>query len=245
MQIENELKEILLGSAEMDDNYELYGFESPQGPYDDAMYGETDDLYPQEEGLWDTGGSILTESEATDLAQQLMNISTEAEMEEFLGNLFKKVKRGLKKVGRVALPIAANLLKKHGASLLKRALPLVGSAVGSVIPGAGTVVGGALGGALSQMIPGEMESYSSDYEAKLDLSKRLVQTVANAAVQAARDPNAGFDAGGAAKQALAQQVEANLTPAIRQKLAAGGGRRQRATSGQWVRKGNQIILIGV
>lgn len=241
MSIEAELDEILSEAESPDNIDEEYAFEQPEGPYDSTLYAEMEEGYP-EESEWDTG-DVLSEGEAIDLAQELMNVTTEADLEEFLGGLFKKIKRGIRAVGKAAMPIAGNFLKRHGASLLKRALPLVGSAVGSIVPGAGTLAGGALGGALSQLMPGEM-SYENDYEAKLDLSKRLVQTVANAAVQTAKDPSAAYDASAAAKRALAAQVQATLPPAVRQALRAGGRRLRRPSSGRWIRQGNQIIILG-
>lgn len=242
MSIEAELDEILSEGEGLDIGEAEYAFEQPEGPYDSTLYGEMEEGYP-EESEWDNGGDVLSEGEAIDLAQELMNVTSEAELEEFLGGLFKKIKRGIRAVGRAALPIAGNFLKRHGASLLKRALPLVGSAVGSIVPGAGTLAGGALGGALSQLMPGET-SYESDYEAKLDLSKRLVQTVANAAAQTAKDPSAAYDASAAAKRALAAQVQATLPPAVRQALRTGGRHHRRPSSGRWIRQGNQIIILG-
>ena len=76
-------------------------------------------------------------------------------MEQFLGNVFKKVWKGIKKIAK---PLGGVL-----KSVAKKALPFVGSALGSFIPipGVGTAIGGALGTAVSKALEleyGELES---------------------------------------------------------------------------------------
>jgi hypothetical protein len=44
--------------------------------------------------------SLLSEAEELELAAELLEVSSEEEMDQFLGKLFKGIGRGLKKVGR-------------------------------------------------------------------------------------------------------------------------------------------------
>ena len=101
--------------------------------------------------------SPFSEAEELELAAELLSVSSEEEMDQFLGNVFKKMGRGLKSVGRFigkrVLPVLGRGLKALG----KAALPVVGKALGSFIPipGVGTAIGGALGSAAANAL--EME----------------------------------------------------------------------------------------
>ena len=77
----------------------------------------------------------LSEQEELELAMELLSVNNEYEMEQFLGNLVSSIGRGLKSVGRIALPALR--------SLAKFALPIAGRALGSFIPipGVGTMIG--------------------------------------------------------------------------------------------------------
>ncbi|MCI0537239.1 MAG: hypothetical protein L0Z50_18645, partial [Verrucomicrobiales bacterium] len=101
--------------------------------------------------------SPFSEAEELELAAELLSVSSEEEMDQFLGGLFKKIGRGLKKagrfIGRKVLPVLGKGLKALG----KAALPIVGKALGSFIPipGVGTAIGGVLGKAAANAL--EME----------------------------------------------------------------------------------------
>src|SRR5690606_32265145 len=90
----------------------------------------------------------LDEIEEMELAADLLAVSSEEELDQFLGKIFKKIGKGIKKVGkglgRVVRPLGGML-----KGIAKKALPFVGGALGSFIPipGVGTAVGSALGGA--------------------------------------------------------------------------------------------------
>src|SRR5690242_12159128 len=90
------------------------------------------------------GESPFSEAEEMELAMELLSVSSEEELEQFLGKFLKSAWKGIKKVGRGIVKVARPFLKK--------ALPLVGGALGSFIPipGVGTAVGSALGGALGK-----------------------------------------------------------------------------------------------
>src|SRR5262249_17289427 len=112
------------------------------GPYESPAYGEVAET-----------GSPFSEAEETELAYELLGVSSEEELDQFLGKLFKGVVRG---IGKVA-SFAGKALRPLGGILkgiAKKALPFVGGALGSLIPipGVGTAVGSALGGALSKAL---------------------------------------------------------------------------------------------
>ena len=98
------------------------------------------------------GSAMLSEAEINELAQDLVAVSNPQEMEAFFGKL-KGLVKGIKKVASTAMGggIAKKLLKA-GSGLIGRALPLVGSTLGTaLLPGVGTGIGGALGGQLKKL----------------------------------------------------------------------------------------------
>jgi hypothetical protein len=187
----------------------------------------------------------LSEAEEVELAAELLAVSTEAEMDQFLGNVFKGVWKGIKKVGsavgKIARPLGG-ILK----AVAKKALPFVGGALGSLIPipGVGTAVGSALGGALSKAL--ELEYAQLDREeAEFEMARRFVRIAATAAQRAALAP-ATVDVERAVNDALVAAARTHIASADLSELerfTEGVGRSRH--SGRWVRQGESIILVGV
>lgn len=201
----------------------------------------------------------LGEVEELELATELLAVSSEAELDQFIGKLFKKAWRGIRKVGstvaRVARPFAGVL-----KGLAKKALPFVGGALGSFIPipGVGTAVGSALGSAVGNALEAELEGLSPE-DREFEMARRFVRLATHATQRLAQtaptaDPRAAIVA--AIKEALAQlrgpadasapasaEYEFEAPESAAQAgapLAPTGGR-----SGRWVRRGSKIILLGV
>ena len=179
--------------------------------------------------------SPLDEVEEMELAAELLTVSSEEEMDQFLGKLFKGAWRGLKKVGRfvgkVARPLGG-ILK----GIAKKALPFVGGALGSFIPipGVGTALGTALGGAASKLLEVDLEGMSPE-DQEFELARRFVRLASSAAAQAANAPD-GINPNSAAVAAVrgaASQLSGNAGP-----------RGRRKQSGRWLRRGNRIVLLG-
>ncbi|HRO60964.1 MAG TPA: hypothetical protein PK177_17660 [Burkholderiaceae bacterium] len=134
------------------------------------------------------GRLLLSEQEEMELAMELLEISDEEEWEQFLGKVFKKIGRGIKKVGRF---VGRKVLPKLGGALkglAKKALPFVGGALGSLIPvpGVGTAIGTAIGSAASQALEaefGELEQEDGEFE----MARRFVRIAATAADRALSD----------------------------------------------------------
>ena len=207
---------------------------------DDA---ETGDEFAYE---YEYGASSELEADGAQdaLAYELMTVSDEAEMEEFLGKLMGAASRRLKKLGRRALPKLLPLLKGPARGLLALAMPLLGSAAGSVVPGAGTLIGGMAGQKLGQLLGGEMEDASDD-EAKVELSRKLVNTVTDAVNRAVEDPTSAAQPVAAARDALVGAMQANLPSGVREAMSKRRGAHGGGRSGRWIRSGRKIILLGV
>jgi len=177
-------------------------------------------------------GSLLTEAEEVELAMELMAVTNEAEMEQFLGNVFKKAWKGIKKIAK---PLGGVL-----KSVAKTALPFVGSALGSFIPipGVGTALGGALGSAVSKALEleyGELESEEAEFE----MARRFVRIAASAAQQAGSAPPTE-DLMSAANRAVVNAARQHLPGADLRALGASTDR----LSGRWFRQGANIVVVG-
>lgn len=205
-----------------------------------------------------TAAELLGEMEELELATELLAVSNEAELDQFIGKLFKKAWRGLCQVGstvaRAARPFA-EVLK----GLAKKALPFVGGALGSVIPipGVGTAVGTALGSAVGNALEAELEGLSPE-DREFEMARRFVRLATHASRRLAQtaptaDPRAAIVA--AIKEALSQLRGQNAgapagaefefeTPETAVPVSASPAPTS-GRIGRWVRRGNKIILMGV
>ncbi|HEX9942479.1 MAG TPA: hypothetical protein VGG03_10710 [Thermoanaerobaculia bacterium] len=210
---------------------------------------ETDELDPEifgesEVSGW-TGEGPLSEEEELDLASELLTLSSEEELDQFLGKLFKKVGKGFKSVfrplGKVLKPLAKTLL------------PIAGKVAGSFFGGP---VGGALGGKLGSMASNlfEVDFESMDPEVQdFEVARRFVR-LASAAAQQAADAPPSANPVAAARTAVAAAAQTHAPGLLRQgagrgSAAAGpcacGGHGGKRRSGRWVRRGRTVILVGI
>jgi hypothetical protein len=170
------------------------------------------------------GDSPFSEAEETELAMELLTVSSEEELDQFLGKLLKGVGSA---VGKIARPLTGAL-----KGVAKKVLPLAGGALGSFIPipGVGTAVGSALGTAVSKALEAELTGLELE-EQEFEMARRFVRIAGTAAQQAAHsatslDPEA--------------TVRSAVMRAARHHLPTLGG----AIEGRWMRRGNQIVILG-
>ena len=169
----------------------------------------------------------FSEAEEIALAMELLEVSSEAELDQFLGKMFKGIWKGVKKVGSVVGKIAKPLggvLK----AVAKKALPFVGGALGSFIPipGVGTALGSALGSAVGKAL--ELEFGGMEFEQQeFEMARRFVRIAGTAASLAAD----GDGSPQAVQAALTQSLRRHL-PALAQAGMDGGGRWRQRRSGR-------------
>ncbi|WP_205739621.1 hypothetical protein [Georgenia sp. SYP-B2076] len=146
--------------------WELVG----EGPgYETGWAGEGEgELFQGEE---EDEGEYAGESEEgeTALAQELLEITNEEELDQFLGSLVRGAGKFLKSsVGKSVLGV----LK----SVAKTALPVVGSAIGSfVAPGVGTAIGGKLGSMASKLLEVDEQEMLGEVQAEYEAARRFVR----------------------------------------------------------------------
>ena len=190
----------------------------------------------------------LSEEEEMALAEELLGLSGEEELDQFLGKMFKKIGKGFKTVfkplGKILKPLA------------KKLLPIAAGAAGTFFGGP---VGGALGSKLGSMASNlfEVDFESMDPEVQdLEVARRFVRLASTAAEQAAAAP-ATSNPVAAARSAVAAAARvhapgllrsgAGSAPAAsagRRPCSCGGNGASRPT-GRWIRHGRKIVVIGV
>ncbi|MCE3262096.1 MAG: hypothetical protein K0R43_1175 [Pseudoduganella sp.] len=140
----------------------------------------------------------FSEEQELELAMELLSVQSEADLEQFLGKMFKGIWRGIKKVAK---PLGGVL-----KGIAKKALPFVGGALGSFIPipGVGTALGSALGGALSKALEMEMQEMPG-VDRELEVARRFVR-IAGSAARAAGDSDGSAQA---VRRAVLEALRAN------------------------------------
>jgi hypothetical protein len=224
--------------------------------------GETEAL--EQEDFLGILGSILGESgqelqegeaegpsqelQEVELATELLEVSNEAELEQFLGSLLSRVVGGARDLARSPVGQAVGGALR---STVKRALPGVGRAVGDwVAPGRGGDVGSRVGTAAADLFGLELEGLTSE-DREFEVARSFVRFADAACRNAASAPP------DAPPQAVAQaaltaaarqhapgllQVAQPATPPGGQGYGNGNGRPR---SGRWVRRGQVIVIEGL
>jgi uncharacterized protein (DUF697 family) len=207
------------------------------------------------------GEMPLNEAMEMELAAELLGVTNETELEQFLGGLFKKVGGFMKSGVGKAL---GGVLK----GIAKKALPIVGGALGSFIaPGVGTAIGSSLGSMAGKAFGLELEGLSGE-DREFEVARRYVRLATTAAQKAALAP-ANMSPYVAARKAVILAARRHapglLTTLVgRPATVAGPGftmagdqpygyapcpggyvAGQESAGGRWVRRGNAIILYGV
>lgn len=182
-------------------------------------------------------GEVFNEGELHELAAELLSVSSEGELNHFLGGLIKKAAGAIGKI--VKSPIGQHLgsaLK----GLAKRALPMAGQAIGNwIAPGVGGQVGSQLAQKAGSMFGLELEGLSQE-DREFEVAKQFVRLAGEATKNAVSAP-ASTDPSQAASSAVSQATQ-RFAPGL---TAQPGGARGGATSGRWFRRGNKIVLVGV
>ena len=211
-------------------------YESPVGAefgeFEEVEFGEGGGEFEFEgsefeahEALESEVGSPLTESEEIELASELLEITSEQELEQFLGNVFKKVARG---VGTFVKSPVGRALGGVLKSVAKKALPVVGGALGSMVaPGIGTALGSKLGSLASGLFEVELEGMPMEH-AEFEVARRYVNLAATAARTAAMArPRAGAHPLTIARSAVARASRVYAPGLYRQmarSMTPGAGR---------------------
>lgn len=212
------------------------------------------------QGEWTgEGGGLLSEADEMELANELLSVSNEQELDQFLGSFLKK-----------AASVAGNIIKSPVGQAVggvlkgvaKKALPLAGGAIGGYFGGPlgakiGSGLASAAGGALGLEAEGELSGEDREFEGAKTFVKIAADTVNRAAQAKGGDPR---QIAQAAATAAARQFAPGLLNQGRGAQGAPGGQGGqgqssgqsraggyggRGASGRWMRQGRRIVLYGV
>jgi uncharacterized protein (DUF697 family) len=183
----------------------------------------------------------FNEAEEMELAAELLSVSSEAELDQFLGNLIKTAGRAVG--GAIKSPVGKAL---GGAlkGIAKQALPAVGSVVGNaLLPGVGGAVGGKLASAAGKAFGLELEGLSYE-DQEFELAKGVVR-LASAAASNAAQAAPSTPPQRVAQAALTEAAKTHAPGLLRGTQAGSADKCQHQSNGRWIRKGNTITLVGV
>jgi hypothetical protein len=173
------------------DALEGTGFEFEQETYGEFGQGETYGEYGQGETYGEFGqgetygeneqellgetaqGEVpLNEMQEMELAAELLEITNEQELNQFIGKLIRTVGRAAGKVVRGPIGQALGPVLKQAARTL---LPAAGAALGNlVVPGLGGMVGGKLASAAGKAFGLELEGLSGE-DREFEVARRYVR----------------------------------------------------------------------
>lgn len=239
--------------------------------YGQEMSGFEAENFESGQGEWSgEGGGMFSEAQEAELANELLSVSNEAELEQFLGNFLKKAASVAGQAIRSPVGQAIGGVLKGVA---KKALPLAGGALGAYFGGPlGAKIGSGLASAAGNALGLEAESMEGEereYEGAKQFVRLAADTVNRAAAARGGDPRAVAQA---AAMAAARQFAPGLLGNGGGQNGAGGqggqgsqgsqggwgkgaqggqgGWGQNASSGgaqsgRWARQGRKIILYGV
>ncbi len=175
-------------------------------------YGEleAEGAYEQFGGDYDRAGrpaGPLNEAQTVQLASELMEITNEAELEQFLGDIISKVGKAAGSFIKSPVGQALGGILKGVA---KKALPVVGGALGSMVAP----------GIKLESLPGE--------QAEFEVAKRVVGLTAASASRAAQiPPRSGLSPHQVARAAVAEAAR-DYAPGLYRQMA----QRAAATAGR-------------
>ena len=194
-----------------------------------------------EDSEWSGEGEVFSEAELMELAGELLEIESEEELDQFIGNLIRRVGRGIKKFAH------SSIGKKIGGFLkgvAKKALPIAGRVAGGVFGGPlGAKIGGGVASVAANALEMEMlEAEDMEFEG----AKQFVRMCGEATKNALSAP-ANVNPQIAAKQAVSAAVAKHAPGLLTGTKPSGRPQKSRRPSGpvvtgQWVRKGNKILI---
>jgi hypothetical protein len=184
----------------------------------------------------------LGESEEIELASELLEVSNEQELEQFLGNVFNAVQGAAGRFVRSDTGQAlGGILKDTLKDAARQALPVVGRAIGQwVSPERGGEPGARIASAAGTLLGLELEGLSGE-DREFEVARQLVRFVSAAVNRAALAPRtapAPVVARAAVRQA-ARVYAPGLVPRLQ-----GRSTRLWPRGGRWIRRGRTIVLFG-
>jgi hypothetical protein len=184
------------------------------------------------------GGSPFHEIQEMELASALLEVNSEEELEQFLGNLIDTVGGAARRFARSDTGQALGGILKGAA---RQALPVVGRAAGEWIGGRnGGRAGAQIATQAGKLFGLELEGLSGE-DREFEVARQLVR-FAGAAAQGARQAPRNAPPIEIARAAAANAAR-TYAPGLLPRLQ-GRSTYLWPRSGRWVRRGRTIVLLG-
>jgi hypothetical protein len=194
------------------------------------------------EGEWSAESvGLLSEADEYELASELLGVASEEELDQFLGNLIKRVGGAAGRLIRSPVGRAIGGVLKGVA---KKALPLAGGALGGMVGGPlGAKIGSGLASAAGSALGLEGEAMAQE-DQEFEGAKQFVRLAADTVKKAAAAPASADPR--ATAQAAAMSAARQLAPGLLRPGTGAGSPSPavRGRSGRWARRGNSIVLYG-
>jgi len=218
-------------------------------------------LHEQQEGAFETAAEVqespLGEAQEMELAAELLEVSSEEELDRFLGKL---IRRAGQAAGRFVRSPVGRALGGALKSVARTALPMAGRALGTFVGGpVGGMIGGQLASAAGRAFGLELEGLSAE-DREFEVARRFVRFGGAAARRAAMTPPS-VPPQTAARTAITVAARRHAPGLLRTGIGGAGvaGVAGPATAttvagpagygyqrrGIWMRRGRKIVLLGV
>jgi len=217
--------------TQMEFDSEFDEFESDQFEFTEELetYGDTEMESP------------LDEVEEMELAAELLGVTDEAELDQFLGKSIKRVGRAARRFVRSPVGNTLGGILKGAA---KKYLPILGGAAGTFFGGpAGAALGSQLASKAGSMFGLELEGLSPE-DQEFEVAKQFVRFAGAAANEATTAPPTS-DPQTAAKTAVVKAAKRFAPGLLRRTTGTPTFAGRRGRGGRWIRRGRKIILFGV
>lgn len=205
-----------------------------------ALEGEYENEQALEAMLGNEFGELelgeTLEAHELELANELLEVGSEQELEQFLGDLLKSAAGATRSF--VASPTGRQLtgVLRQAA---KQALPIVGRSAGEWVRPGGGAGGAQIAKGLGSLFGLELEGLSAE-DRELESARAFVRFAVDASRRAVGSPAAAPPTAvvGRAVTAAARRHAPGL-------LVSGSASRLRRRGGRWARRGNTIVIYGI
>lgn len=191
-------------------------------------------------------GEVFGETEQMELASELLEVMSEAELDRFLGRL---IRRAGQAVGRFARSPEGRAIGGALKGAAKQVLPSIGSNVGQYFGGEkGARIGEQITSLASQAFGLELEGLSTE-DREFEVARRYVNFAGEAVKNLTLTPP-GSDPRAAANAAVVSAARTHAPGLLRPDSQMGRALGApspfpRSPSGRWVRRGHKIVLYGI
>jgi uncharacterized protein (DUF697 family) len=185
---------------------------------------------------------VFSEADEMELASELLEITSEAELDQFLGKLIRRAAGAVRSIARSPLGRQLGGVLKGVA---RKALPIAGSALGGFFGGpAGAAIGGRLASGAGSLFGLELESMSQE-DREFETARGFVRFAGDTVRRAASAR--GMPPAVAARHAVVHAARRHAPGLLRSGgVTVVNGNGQARQSGRWVRVApNRVLLYGI